>query len=299
MDNLSKKALATQELFRKATEANLADKYRKGNLIELPAKGDLIIAGDIHGNRENFEMIVKGASLKENPDRHLIIQEVVHRYELGADTSYEILEDLARLKIQFPHQVHIIMGNHELAEYQGKEIYKGGICLNILFDSSIQRLYKEFKESIRQEMTPFIRSIPLACRTQFKTFIVHSTPNADYMPQIKYELFLRPYKEKDIVEFGRIDRILWGRAYEQKLADEFCQKVDAEVLICGHRACSTGFAVPNKTHIILDCKDPYACVIYMKLDRHYTHEELTKCIKPLRPQIRKKTSEPVKTSQSS
>ncbi|MEK7487521.1 MAG: metallophosphoesterase [Planctomycetota bacterium] len=286
MDDLAKKSLHTQNTFKKATEANFADKYRNGNLIELPREGDLIIAGDIHGNRENYDMIVASAKLKENPKRHLIIQEVVHRYELGADTSYDILLDLAKLKIQFPDQLHIILGNHELAEYQKKEIYKGGICLNILFDSIMQKHYKEFKDAVRKEVDGFIRSIPLASRTPFKTFMVHSTPNREYMGAVDYSLFLNNYKEKDIEEFGKVDRILWGRCYDQDLADEFCKKVDAEVLICGHRACSTGFTVPNKTHIILDCKDPFACVIYMKLDRHYTHEELVKLIKPLRPKIR-------------
>lgn len=236
-------------------------------------------------------MIIKSAKLDENPKRHLIIQEVVHRYELGADTSYAILEDLARLKLKWPHQLHIILGNHELAEYQDKEIYKGGICLNILFNSAIQNLYKEQKDNVKKAMKIFLRSIPLACRSAYKTFMIHSTPNPEYLKEVKYPLFLKPYKEKDIEEFGLIDRIVWGRAYDQKIADEFCRIVDAEVLICGHRACSSGFMIPNNTHIILDSKDPYACVLFMRLDRHYTHEELKKCIKPLRPKLRQKILE--------
>jgi len=57
------------DLLNKAVEAGNADSFRQGNLICLPAKGTLIIAGDIHGHRRNFERIITFADLANNKDR--------------------------------------------------------------------------------------------------------------------------------------------------------------------------------------------------------------------------------------
>ncbi|MHC4061818.1 MAG: hypothetical protein ACYSR6_09460, partial [Planctomycetota bacterium] len=66
------------DLLNKGIEANQADKCRRGNLIHLPAHGSLIATGDIHGHRRNFERITAFADLANNPDRHIILQEIIH-----------------------------------------------------------------------------------------------------------------------------------------------------------------------------------------------------------------------------
>jgi hypothetical protein len=46
------------DLLNKGIKANNADKFRRGNLINLPAEGSLIVTGDLHGHLRNFEKIV-------------------------------------------------------------------------------------------------------------------------------------------------------------------------------------------------------------------------------------------------
>ena len=41
-------------LFEGAAEALRKDKWRRGDLVSLPAQGDLILTGDIHGNLDNY-----------------------------------------------------------------------------------------------------------------------------------------------------------------------------------------------------------------------------------------------------
>ena len=66
------------ELLEAGIEANQNDRHRQHNLIVGPESGDMVIAGDIHGHRRNFERIVTYAALDKNPDRHLLLQEIIH-----------------------------------------------------------------------------------------------------------------------------------------------------------------------------------------------------------------------------
>jgi mRNA degradation ribonuclease J1/J2 len=61
------------DLLNKGIEANNADNYRRDNLIYLPAEGSVIVTGDLHGHRRNFERIVAFADLANNPDRHIVL----------------------------------------------------------------------------------------------------------------------------------------------------------------------------------------------------------------------------------
>src|SRR4030042_1390244 len=102
------------DLLKYAVEVNNNDSFRRGNLIHLPANGSLIITGDIHGHRRNFEKIVAFADLDNNPDRHIILQEIIHggpEDTQGGCLSYKLLYDVVSYKLNFPDRVHIILGN--------------------------------------------------------------------------------------------------------------------------------------------------------------------------------------------
>ena len=90
-----------------------------------------MITGDLHGHKRNFDRIVELADLENYPRRHLILQEIVHQlasWKRDRDLSFLVLEKVAQLKVDYPDRVHILMGNHELAELQGHEVFKDGGC---------------------------------------------------------------------------------------------------------------------------------------------------------------------------
>ena len=133
------------DLLNKAVEANSADKFRQGNLIRLPAEGNLVIAGDIHGHRRNFEKIVAFADLENHPDRHIILQEIIHggsEDSEGGCLSYKLLFDVVRYKLDFPDRVHVIMGNHAMAVINDGEILKNGKEMNRAMRSAIEREFE-------------------------------------------------------------------------------------------------------------------------------------------------------------
>ena len=115
------------DLLNKGIEAGNADKFRRGNVIHLPAEGSLIITGDIHGHRRNFERIVAFADLANNPDRHILLQEIIHggpEDSQGGCLSYQLLFDVVRYKLTLPDRVHIIMGNHDTAFINSSEVIR-------------------------------------------------------------------------------------------------------------------------------------------------------------------------------
>lgn len=276
------KIIKLKMLYESAAKANYNDPYRRGQLIELPAKGDLMVTGDLHGNQVNYEAILEMADLDAYPNRHLVIQEVTHVLELGPDTSSEVIESIAKLKCAYPDRVHFLLGNHEHAELTGQEVMKGGVCLNILFRNSLINKYGSDADAIRECIYTFFRSMPLAIKTPNRVFLSHSTPakrfvenySLDWFTQSTDDLWRDPSRKL-------IYHLLWSRDYDQKNATRFAELVDADVLLVGHKPCKKGYLVPNETHIIIDSKDRNAHYLTFKLDRPYTHEELVDRVEPL------------------
>src|SRR5690606_19722599 len=135
---------------------------------------------DLHGHRENFEAILKLADLERNTHRHLILQEVCHGGPMYPDKcacmSHLMLEDIARLKLQFPDRVHYILSNHELAEMTDYPIVKGHRMLNLLFRSGLHEAYGDAADDVHAAHSAFLRSLPLGVRLPHGILITHSAP---------------------------------------------------------------------------------------------------------------------------
>src|SRR5436305_1736264 len=114
--------------FAKAVDATRSTPGRRGRVIHLEGAAEVLVAGDLHGNLDNFRKILDRAQLAKHPGRHLVLQELIHgplRYVSGGDKSHQALDVLATLKSQFPHRVHMLLGNHELAQWTEQVIGKG------------------------------------------------------------------------------------------------------------------------------------------------------------------------------
>jgi len=142
----------TIELLKKGMDANYADKFRKNSLISLPSDGTVIISGDLHGHRRNFERIVAFADLKNQPDTHVILQEIIHggpEDSEGGCLSYELLFDVIHYKIWFPNRVHIIMGNHDTAFINNAKVMKNGKEMNVAMRSALDRKFEDYSEEVK------------------------------------------------------------------------------------------------------------------------------------------------------
>jgi len=117
---------------------------RRGRVVDLQDVDEVLVAGDLHGNLENFRQLLTRANLAQNPRRHFVLQEVVHGpyfYPAGGDKSHQLLDLTAALKCQFPRQVHFLLGNHELAQCTQRRVSKGDLDLNEVFREGVGTAY--------------------------------------------------------------------------------------------------------------------------------------------------------------
>lgn len=260
-------AAKTLRFVREATMLLRGTQGRVGSVVHLDAADEVLVAGDLHGNLENFRAILRLAELEYHPTRHLVLQEFVHgtgRYANGGCTSHQLLDLVAALKCQYPHRVHVLIGNHELAEWTGRSVSKAGIAMNALFVHGVQTAYADRADDVYTAYQQFIRAMLLAIRTPNRVFVAHSIPPARVLDSFDFGIFDLPGipDEKHGPE-SSVYQLLWGRDVSEATSRRFADAVGADLLVTGHIPADQGYSVPNSRQLIVDCVGPTAtCVLF-------------------------------------
>jgi hypothetical protein len=251
---------------------------RRGRLVHLDTATDVLVAGDLHGNLENFRRLLKLADLAGHPGRHFILQEVVHgphHYPAGGDKSHQLLDLVAALKCQYPDRVHCLLGNHELAQATARRISKGDLDLNAAFREGVATAYGPRAAEVYAAYGQLFAVVPVAVRTANRVFISHSLPPAGRLPDFDLAALQRDEPtEADLLPGGSLHMIVWGRDTRPENAAAFLARVDADLLVTGHIPCDRGFDLPNDRQVILDCAASPAGYLLFPCDRPLTHAEL-------------------------
>jgi len=280
------KVIAT---YGEAVEAHLQTPGRRGNIVVVTPElaDEVMVTGDLHGHRHNFNAIRRVADLRNHPRRHLVLQEVCHggpTYPAnGGCMSHTLLEDVAKLVADYPGRVHFILGNHELAELTDYPIQKNNQMLNLLFRLGLQQAYGPATEKVREAYFPFFRSCPLAIRLPGRIFISHSIPERVDARPFDASVFSRPIDPTEYYErTSGVFQLVWGRDYRAENAGAFAEIVEASVVINGHEPCADGFSTPNPTQIILDCCNDKACYLTLPVGRELSQAEMVRRIERLK-----------------
>lgn len=271
----------TIELLNKAAQATSEDIYRKGNVIHLPAVGSVIMTGDLHGHRRNFERVVSFSDLPNNPDTHVILHEIIHGGPEDAEggcLSYQLLFDVARYKLQFPKQVHTVMGNHDTACISNSEVMKGGKEMNRAMHAAIKREFAEDAEDVVSAIRQFLFSQALAVRCGNRIWFSHSLPSDRLAEEFDPEVLDRPLEMKDVARPGAAYILVWGRRHSQALLDELADLFDIDLFVLGHQPQEKGCCQAGENLIILACDHNHGCVLPIDLTRSYTVEQLSDSI---------------------
>jgi hypothetical protein len=251
---------------------------QQGRIMRLEKSGEVLVAGDLHGNVENFRLLLEKAQLGKYPERHLVLQELIHgpfRYPAGGDKSHQLVDLLAALKCQHPSQVHLLLGNHELSQWTRQAIAKSESELNALFREGVDTAYGQRSAEIYAAYLELFAIVPLAVRTPNRVFLSHSLPKAARLESFDPAILEREaHEEQDLRPGGSIHALVWGRDTNEATVEKFLEKVDADLLITGHIPCERGFDVPNNRQLILDCMGAPAGYCLFPVDRPLTHSEL-------------------------
>jgi hypothetical protein len=276
------------DIFQRAARANWDTPGRQGSIVELTPElaDEVMITADLHGHRPNFNHIRRLADLANHPRRHLVMQEVCHggpTYPTsGGCMSHMMLEDVARLKTQFPNQVHFLLSNHELAELTDYPILKNQKMLNLMFRFGMQEMYGPAVERVREAMVEFLRSLPLAIRVQPRTWISHTIPERVDQRGFDVTVFERQLSDEDYTDQSPVFALVWGRDFRTENAAAFAKLVGADVMIHGHEPAPEGFATPNPQQVILDCQGEKACYVIVPVGEPLTQQQVVERIKRLR-----------------
>ncbi|QDU62081.1 hypothetical protein Pan216_29470 [Planctomycetes bacterium Pan216] len=259
-----------------------ATRGRRGNVVHLDDADDVVIGGDLHGNLDNLRGLLELADLEKRTNRHLVLQEFVHgsaRYPNGACTSHQLLDVLATLKCQYPHRVHLLMGNHELAEWTGRRIAKDGVSYTELFVAGVETAYPGCTEEVMAAYREMISSMVLGVRTPNRIFASHSFPPRERLDEFDVSLLSGfGIAEPQLERRSSLYYLLWGRDVSAEAADRWAEVVDADLFVTGHIACEQGYSVPNHRQVIVDCVDEPACCVVVSATEAIEHQQLRESV---------------------
>lgn len=265
------------ELLSKAAQATGEDNCRDGNIVHLPATGTVIMTGDIHGHRRNFERVVSFADLPNNPDTHVILHEIIHggpEDAKGGCLSYKLLFDVARYKLQFPNRVHTVMGNHDTTFISSGEVMKAGKEMNRAMRAAIEREFTEKADDIISAIGDFLLSQPLAVRCENRIWMSHSLPADRLIDEFDPEALNRPLEIEDVVRPGSAYILTWGRRHSQTLLDRLAGLFDVDLFVLGHQPQEEGWCQAGENLLIIASDHNHGCVLPINLAKSYTVQEL-------------------------
>lgn len=270
------------EMFREASELNLDDPLRKGSQVVFQDYGQLVVTGDFHGHRRNFEKLVKYCALGGSPGRFVLLQELIHGEPEGPgqpDLSHELLLAAARWKCQFPDQVFLLQSNHEISQISGKGILKAGRGVLDDFVAGVEATYGASDVAkVMEAMEAFILSYPLAARTPNGVFLSHSLPTEREMANFDPSVLNRQITKTDLTT-GPAAAFLWGRRHPPELIERLAEMLGADIFILGHQPQSMGFSQVGERTLILSSDHNHGVFLPIDLSRPVTMPYLIKRIR--------------------
>ena len=272
------------DICRNAAKINQTDPLRKGNIVRLGDEGTVIVAGDIHGHRRNFERIIAKANLQDNPNTHIVIQEILHggpEDEFQGCMSFHLFYDIVRYQVQFPQQVHLIMGNHDTAIINDSSVLKVGREMNQALKSAMQRYFNDQFDAVYQAMKEYLISQPLAVKCENGIWMSHSLPADRDAADFDIKVFDKELAPADLFRSKPAYMLTWGRRQSQESLNILAKKLDAKIFILGHQAQETGWTKAADNLIILASDHNHGCILEFDLSQSYTTDELTEIIVPL------------------
>jgi hypothetical protein len=200
---------------------------------------------------------------------------------LGGCLSYQLLFDVVRYKLDFPEQVHIIMGNHDTAFILDTEVMKDGKEMNRAMIQALEREYEEASHDIVTAIKEYLLSQPLAVRCENRIWMSHSLPADRFADKFDPAIFERPLQIEDITRPGSAYLLIWGRNLGQELLDKMAGIFDVDLFVLGHQQQDQGWRKAGKNLVILACNHNHGHMLSINLEKSYNIDQLIESLVPL------------------
>jgi len=276
------------DLLEEASDLTDDDPLRKGNLLVLPDFGQVIMTGDLHGFAVNFEKVKYFAELDRCPHRHVVLHEIIHSTRNGydqaepvEDRSCQLLFDVLEWKLAYPDQVHLIMGNHDLAQITNREIGKSGGPSIAPFNDWVWQQFGTGAVEVLERINDVLMTLPLAIRCPNRIWLSHSLPSPYAMKDFDVTIFTRAVRPNDLLPAGNIYELVWGRNHSAEQLDRLAKLLDVDYFILGHQSQQTGYLCAHDREIVLASDHHEGCMLPIDLGKRYGFDDLVKRILPI------------------
>lgn len=250
------------EAFRAGARACRGGACRRGSIEVIHAPGRLIATGDLHDNPTHFEKLLDVSGLREGaPEgerRHLVLHEIIHPDRLvnGMDLSFRALAKVAELKARLPEHVHVLLGNHELAQCTNAAIVKDGVRNVDAFKAGLEYAFGECWLEVEAAIHEFVRAMPLALRCvtpRGDILCAHSLPPAAMMSRFDPSILTRELTEADYEpRRGSAYLMVWGRGYDAELMEDLVERWGVNLFILGHEKVEEGVQFVPPCAVVLN-----------------------------------------------
>lgn len=269
-------------VYQEAAELLREDPVRRGSQLVFPDYGQLVVTGDLHGNRRNFDKLVKYCGLSSAPSRSVLLQEIIHEDLVTkdqVDLSHELLLVAAKWKCEFPDQVFFVQSNHEVCQLTNRGITKGGRSVLESFAQGVELTFGASNvPRILDAIHGLILAYPLAARTANGVFASHSLPAQREIEAFDPSVLDREIGLEDLND-GPASKFLWGRRHPPELIEQLAQTLEAELFILGHQPEPMGFRQEGDRVLILASDHNHGVFLPIDLAKPVTMELLVKRVR--------------------
>lgn len=241
------------------------------------------MTGDLHHHALNLERVVQLAALDEDPDHHLVLHEAVHGPDMtgGRDLSIRTLARVAAAKAAYPHQVHLLQSNHELAQLLGEGIMKTSLNVVEAFDAGLVYLYADAAEAVHEALQDYILSLLLAVRCANGVFCSHSLPSPPQMKRFDPTVIDRTPTEADLRRGGSAHMMVWGRHHTDEQAARLKEIWGVDLFLTGHQPADMGYELEGESVMILASDHAHGMALPINLTVPCTMHQLEQQLVPL------------------
>jgi len=268
----------------RAADANRADRWRKGTVVNLAGPGDVVMTGDLHGNERNYEKLLQYADLEHHPYRHLILHELIHGDTTktpGQCHSYVLVGKAAELKGRFPDRVHYLLGNHAMAQVTNDEVLKGGQAMIRALNAGLEAAFRDNAKLVGQALDQFFLSLPIAVRTDNRIWMSHTLPSWDHIESFDPGIFEKKLTLGDMYSNSSLRSLTWDRKHNEEGLKTLSQMWGVDLFIVGHKPQPSGWGRPFEQLMILASEHSHGCFLHFELTREYEADELFNLITPI------------------
>lgn len=233
----------------------------KTSVLQLPARGTLVIGTDLQGNLRDFERLHSHFEALGEHAQLVLTGDLVHGPDeetagqwpdfLGTpyrDESPALIEAFIAAQLQAPERVHCLMGNHDHS-------HVGGPVTAKFHPDEAAQLEAMLGAEATARWRALVATFPLVAIAPCGVVMTHAAPGVPLTDRAQLEgIAWDAYRGDSIDAFFRrpiLGPLLWARSASDELVAQFLSVLGGGVAVFGHDVVREGFARDGVNQVVV------------------------------------------------